>query len=84
MDRCRYRGAVTQRDRSSFAARRWMEGKGTIHRHFSWGAFPGAMGRPPSSSFYAIIKAMPRGQLLQAKKERMKPDEENCCDCYWC
>ena len=34
--------------------------------------------------FYAIIKAMPRGQLLQAKKERMKPDEENCCDCYWC
>lgn len=47
-------------------------------------AFLGAMGRPLSPSFYAIIKAMPRGQLLQAKKERMKPDEENCCDCYWC
>ena len=47
-------------------------------------AFQGAMGRPHSPLFYAIIKAMPRGQLLQAKKERMKPDEENCCDCYWC
>ena len=46
--------------------------------------FLGAMGRPQSPLFYAIIKAMPRGQLLQAKKERMKPDEENCCDCYWC
>ena len=44
MDRCRYRGAVTQRDRSSFAARRWMEGKGKIHRHFSWGGLPGGHG----------------------------------------
>ena len=74
MDRCRYRGA-----------RRRMEGKWKIRRHFSWGeAFPGAMGQTHSPLFYAIIKAMPRGQLLQAKKERMKPDEENCCDCYWC
>ena len=73
MDRCRYRGeAVDGRkmeDPSPF-----LMGE----------AFLGAMGRPHSPLFYAIIKAMPRGQLLQAKKERMKPDEENCCDCYWC
>lgn len=61
-----------------------MEGKWKIRRHFSWGeAFPGGHGAA-TLPFILCYKAMPRGQLLQAKKERMKPDEENCCDCYWC
>ena len=74
MDRCRYR------ERGGG----WKENGRSVAISHGGEAFPGAMGRPHSSLFYAIIKAMPRGQLLQAKKERMKPDEENCCDCYWC
>lgn len=74
MDRCRYRGGEAVDGRKMEDPPPFLMGE----------AFPGAMGRPHSPLFYAIIKAMPRGQLLQAKKERMKPDEENCCDCYWC
>lgn len=74
MDRCRYRGEA--------ADGRKMEDPSLFL--IGGGLSGGAMGQPHSPLFYAIIKAMPRGQLLQAKKERMKPDEENCCDCYWC